>query len=65
MNHLSKPSGLHLTHREIQSIPLTTHNAVYNDALFNNLLKKQASSVKGRCTRKYKSSTKNTTKKNK
>ena len=65
MNHLTKPSGLHLTADEIQSMSLTHQDTIYNDSLYNNLLKKQSSPVKTRCTRKIKPSTKNTTKKTK
>tara|TARA_B100001059_G_C17834417_1_gene586925 strand:- start:2981 stop:3187 length:207 start_codon:yes stop_codon:yes gene_type:complete len=66
MNHLSIPSGLHLSNRDIQtpqSTQFTVHDTIYSEKLFNNLLNKQASSVKGRCTRKKKANTRNSTKK--
>lgn len=66
MNHLSIPSGLHLSNRDIQtpqSTQFTVHNSIYSEKLFNKLLTKQASSVKGRCTRKKKANTRNSTKK--
>ena len=52
MNHLTKPSGLRLTTQLIESLPLTGHNTMYSENLYNKLLKRQLYSVKKRSTRK-------------
>ena len=64
MNHLTKPAGLQLTNLSVQSIPLTVQDNLYSEKHYTKLLNNQLVSVK-KNTRKLKTNTRNSTKKNK
>ena len=63
MIHLSKPSGLHLTHYDLISNHNMVEGGLYNESLYSNLLKQQLQSSVKRCSRKKKPVSVNKTKK--